>query len=172
MGLLTATLSQRLIETIETGAPLEVAIAYAGIHRETLRRWRRRGDVALEIGASRRSPTERRYADFVIRLDAAMAATTVLAQATLKQLISGPPPIVNHETGESLPAPMTDTEKRIQADMIKFYLGRRERNHYGATAPPEPNWANGRPNLNSDMSGQEAWEAFTEMFGDPSDVED
>lgn len=171
-GLLTATLSKRLVEVVVTGVPLDVAIAYVGVHRETLRRWRRRGDIALEISASRRSPTERRYADFVERLDAAMAATTVLAQATLKQLIVGPPPIINHETGDSLPAPMTDTEKRIQADMIKFYLGRRERKHYGATAQPEQNWANERPILSPDMSGQEAWEAFTDMFGYPTEVDD
>jgi hypothetical protein len=171
-GLLTTTLADRLIGVVETGVPLDVAIAYVGVHRETLRKWRRRGDRALEISASRRSPTERRYADFVQRLDAAMAETSVLAQATLRRLIMGPRPLIDRETGERTPVPMSDTDKRIQADLVKFYLSRRERRHYGATVQAEISGPNGGPILSADMSGEEAWEAFTQMFGEPNDVDD
>ena len=32
---------KRLVEVVVTGVPLDVAIAYVGVHRETLRRWRK-----------------------------------------------------------------------------------------------------------------------------------
>lgn len=168
-GLLTNALADRLIQIVVTGVPLDVATAYVGIHRETLRQWRRRGEKALEINASRRSPTERRYADFVTKLDAAVSETTVLAQATLRRLIVGPRPTVDKETGESTPTPMSDTEKRIQADMVKFYLKARERKHYGDSIQAEITGANGGPILTSELSGEEAWDAFVAMFGDPTD---
>jgi hypothetical protein len=159
VALLTLAVANRLINTVAAGTPLDVAIAYCGIHRETLRRWRRRGDQALEIPVTMRSQTERRYADFVKRLDATMAETTVLAQATLKKLIIGT-------------ASMTDTEKRIQADMIKFYLSRRERKYYGASVQAEMTGPNGGPVLSADLSGEEAWEALVAMFGDPAGDDD
>lgn len=168
-GLLTNALADKLMQTVVTGVPLDVAIAYVGIHRETLRKWRRRGEKALELTASRRSPTERRYADFVTRLDTAMAETSVLAQATLRRLMMGPRPLVDRETGEQTPVPMSDAEKRIQADMVKFYLGRRERKWYGPTLQAEFTGKDGGPILNVEMTGEEAYEAFIQTFGDPTD---
>jgi hypothetical protein len=161
-ALLTAALADRLIGTVVTGVPLDVAIAYVGIHRETLRRWRKRGDVALELKASVRNPTERRYADFVLRLDKAMAETTVLAQAGMRQFML--PSREGHE--------MSDTDKRLRLDAIKFYLGRREHRHYGSTVQTELSGPNGGPILSADMSGEEAWEALIEILGEPNGVED
>jgi hypothetical protein len=130
-GLLTVALADRLIGVLKTGVPLDVAIAYVGVHRETLRKWRRRGDKALELRAGRRSPTERRYGDFVQRLDAALAETTVFAQEGLRMMMA-PPQELDPATGELRAAPQTDADKRIQLEAIKFYLSRRERKHYGA----------------------------------------
>jgi hypothetical protein len=152
-ALLTTALADRLVSVVSTGVPLDVAIAYVGIHRETLRRWRKRGDRALELGAGRRSPTERRYADFVQRLDVAVSQMTVRAQATVGLI-------------------MSDTDKRLALDAAKFYLSRRERKHYGVSLNAEISGPNGGPILSADMSGEEAWEAFTQIFGQPNDVED
>ncbi|MFI5035399.1 MAG: hypothetical protein ACHQFZ_04260 [Acidimicrobiales bacterium] len=118
--------------------------------------------MALELKASVRNPTERRYADFVQRLDAAMAETTILAQAGLRQFMMPP------REGQD----MSDTDKRLRVDAIKFYLSRRERKHYGATVRTELSRPNGGPILSADMSGEEAWEAFIEIFGEPNGVDD
>lgn len=152
-SLLTATLADRLIGVIQTGVPLDVAIAYVGVHRETLRKWRRQGDKALELSAGRRSPTERRYADFVQRLDTAMSSMTVRAQATVGLIL-------------------TEPDRRLALDAAKFYLSRRERRHYGATLATEVTGPNGGPILSADMTGEEAWEAFVTMFGPPDDVDE
>ncbi|HEY5304561.1 MAG TPA: hypothetical protein VIJ86_10950 [Acidimicrobiales bacterium] len=165
-GLLTAELADRLIETVAKGVPLDVALSYTGIHRETLRRWRRKGDRALEVSASVRSPTQRKYAAFVLQLDTAMAKVTVTAQETLGRLIEGPREL-DPVTGVLRPAPMTDTELRIQADLLKFYLSRRVRAHYGATISAEV--TNVVKPLEVGMTGEAALAAFVEIFGDAVD---
>ena len=165
-GLLTAALADRLIGVIVTGVPLEVALAYCGVHRETLRKWRRRGDKALELSSTMRSPTERRYADFVQRLDAAMAETTVLAQAGLRMMMT-PPRELDPATGELRAVPESDTDKRLRLEAIKFYLSRRERKHYGANVQAEVTGQNGGSILDADLTGEEAWEIFVQLFGPP-----
>lgn len=166
--LLTKANADRLIEAVTTGVPLDIAADYVGIHRDTIRKWRRRGEKALEIQAGRRTPTDRRYADFAVQLQKAMSETSVLAQATLKRLIIGPR-VRSPETNEMVAGEMSDTQLRIQADLIKFYLGRRERKHYGQNVQAEITGPGGGPVLTADLTGEEAWEAFVAMFGDPND---
>lgn len=168
--LLTKVNADKLIEAVTTGVPLDLAADYCGIHRDTIRKWRRRGEKAIEMNARMRSPTERRYADFATRLGKAMSETSVLAQATMKRLIIGPR-VRSPETGEIVAGEMSDTQLRIQADLIKFYLGRRERKHYGQNVQAEISGPGGGPVLTADLTGEEAWEAFVAMFGDPSDDE-
>ena len=147
--LLTQANADKLIQTVSSGVPLDVATAFCGIHRETVRRWRRRGESAREINAGRRTPTERRYAAFATALDTAMASMTVRAQATVGLV-------------------MTESDRRLALDAAKFYLSRRDRKNYGATINAELTGPGGGPVLTSDLSGEEAWLAFTEMFGDPT----
>ena len=162
-GLLTKELADRLISVIETGVPLDVSLAFVGVHRDTLRKWRRRGSRALELKAGVRSENERKYADFCLRLDTAVASVIVAAQTTLKRLVTGPQ-LIDKETGEVVFLPMSDTELRIQADLLKFFLSRRDRANYGASIRADVTAVVPGTPINADMNGEQAVQAMKEMF--------
>jgi len=75
--------SRTLLDTVKIGAPLHTAAAFAGVSDETLRLWRRRGEKAQAVPPGRRSPTDRRFVEFVGALDKAMSTAATKAQAVV-----------------------------------------------------------------------------------------
>jgi len=110
--LLNEAKAKVIVDAVRTGTTLDTAAAWAGVTAETLRRWRRRGEQALTVPPGRRSPTDRKYADFCGVLDQALAEMAVRMQ-------------------ELVYATATQTEDRALAfRAATWYLMHRERDDY------------------------------------------
>ena len=136
--MLTAEREKALLDAVRTGAPLTTCAAFAGITREALRKWRRRGERAMELAPGRRSPTERRYADFVGELDRALSEAAMRAQATVRQLMV-------------LPPDADAATKRVALEASKFHLTHRNAADYSTQVRAEVTGADGGP-LDVDIS--------------------
>ncbi len=128
--MLTEERAKALLDAVKTGAPLDTCAAFAGITREALRKYRRRGEKALEIAAGRRSPTERRMASFVGELDRALSEAAIRAQATVRQLMV-------------LPDGADAATKRVALEASKFHLTHRDPRNYSTQIRAEVTGADG-----------------------------
>ena len=142
--MLTKERETALLNAIKTGAPLDTCAAFAGVTREALRQWRRRGEKALELPAGRRSPTERRYAAFVGELDRALSEASMRAQTTVRQLMV-------------VPDGADAASRRVALEAAKFHLTHRDARNYSTQVRAELTGADGGP-LDIDVSTDAALE--------------
>ena len=63
------------------------AASAAGVDESTLRRWRRRGEAALEVRPKQRTPEERHFARFCLATERASAEAVVQATKVINQAI-------------------------------------------------------------------------------------
>ena len=142
---LDAARSQELLNAIRLGSPLQLACDFAGISRETLRKWRLRGEKALLVPPGDRSPTERNFVAFVGALGKAVAQAGVQAQRTVHSLMS-------QELKEKTPE-----QQRIALTAATFFLTHRLSDYYTTKTSTELTGKNGGP-LDVALSADRAWE--------------
>ena len=114
------TAEQLILAALRVGSTFDRAAAYAGIDSATLRRWRKRGELAARKKPSERSGTDNRYLAFCTALDTAMASPIVRAETLVVSTVN-----------RGLPSTATDSDRRLALDASKFLLERRARSEYG-----------------------------------------
>ena len=77
---LTKHVSSAIIEALKSGASMSDAAS-------TLRRWRRRGEAALEVRPKERTPEERTFARFCLATERASAEVVIQAHEVINNLI-------------------------------------------------------------------------------------
>jgi hypothetical protein len=124
---LTLEKQEALLQAIRSGASDKRAAFYAGIHVDTVRQWRRKGEAALAKPARERGATERKYGEFVTQLERALNETSVLmAQVLTANARLG----VQHRRQDgSMHEPNID-DRRLAVDVAKFWTTHRERDTY------------------------------------------
>lgn len=147
---LNAARQQTIIDAIRNGATEKRASAFAGVHLDTIRQWRRKGEIALSKPARERGQTERKYADFVTALDKALAETAVMMQSVITGIAArgltrdGVEPSVE--------------QQRISGQMATWWLSHRERDDY--TTRSEITGRDGAP---LELSSTEALNLFRDL---------
>lgn len=122
MGAPTALNSERqatILTAIRNGSTEKRASAFGGVSLDTIKQWRRKGDAALAKKSTNRSPTERKYADFVTALNKALAETAVMMQTVVAQIAA-------RGTG----AEVSVEQQRISLTAATWWLSHRERDDY------------------------------------------
>ena len=137
--------SDILLNAIRIGTPYQLACDFAGIHRDTLRKWRRRGEQALLIPSGRRGPTDRKFAEFVGALDKALAESGVRAQQTIHTLMTLD---VKNTTPE---------QQRVAMSAAQFHLTHRLADYYTTKTSTELTGKDGGP-IDVALSAERAWE--------------
>jgi len=84
---LTKHVSSAIIEALKSGASMSDAASAAGVDASTLRRWRRRGEAALEVRPKERTPEERTFARFCLATERASAEVVIQAHEVINNLI-------------------------------------------------------------------------------------
>lgn len=143
---------ETLINAIRLGNPLKTACNFAGLSDETVRVWRRKGEAALELPQGRRNPTQRKYADFVGRLDKSLAEANFRAQATIHALMTQDVRSVTPE------------QQRIALQAAQFFLTHRDNANYTTRTKTEVSGVDGAA-IEVDLSAERAWERMVELLG-------
>ena len=148
---LNAARQQAIIDAIRTGATQKRASAFAGVHLDTIAQWRRKGEAALLKPARNRGETERKYAEFVIALDKALAETAVMMQSVVTQVAS-----------RGLPSPETPIptveQQRVSLQAATWWLSHRERDDYTTRSE-----VTGKDGASLELSASEALSIFRDL---------
>ncbi len=134
--------ARTLLNALRLGNPFVTACQFAGIDDSTLRRWRQKGDEALRLSPGKRSPSQRKYAEFRTAIDKAIVEANVRAQQTIHTVMTQP---LQNATSE---------EKRIIVDAAKFYLTHRDPSHYSTQQRTE---LTGKDGEAVEISAAEVW---------------
>jgi hypothetical protein len=140
-----------ILNAIRIGATEKRAAAFAGVHLDTIRQWRRKGESALTKKAGTRSPTERKYAEFVTLFDKALAETAVMMQSVISQTAQRG---LQHD---NQPLPSIE-QQRLSLQAAMWWLAHRERDDY--TTRQE---ITGKDGDSFVMSASEALATFREL---------
>lgn len=125
--------SAELLTVLRMGNPFATAAEFAGVDNSTLTRWRQRGQDALAVPPGKRSPTQRKFADFYTAFSRAVMEANVRFQSQLYAL------------GTKDLAGATPEQQRIILDAIKFYLTHRDPSNYSTQQRMEVTGADGGP---------------------------
>jgi len=168
---LNAERQKMLLDAITIGTPLKTAALYAGIENETLRKWRARGEDAQNVPPGKRSPTERKYADFVGALGRALATAAHQAQLTVTRNMTMPltrPEVVRRADGtdEVIQVPVSVEERRLAQQAAQFHLTHRSGkpetdSSYSTQTRTEVTGADGAP---LELSAEKAWERISNLL--------
>jgi hypothetical protein len=153
-GATTALNTERqatILNAIRQGATEKRAASFGGVHLDTIRQWRRKGDLALAKKAGQRTPTERKYADFVTALDKALSETAVMMQSVVTGIAS----LGLRQEGQ---APPSIEQQRVSGQMATWWLSHRERDDYTTRAE-----ITGRDGESVGLSSAEALAMFREI---------
>lgn len=134
-----------LLNAIRLGTPLQVACDFAGIHRDTLRLWRGRGREALRVEKGKRSPIQRKFAEFIVSLDKAVAQAGIQAQRTIHTLMT-----------QDVRA-ATPEQQRIAMSAAQFFLTHRLPEYYNTKVSAELTGKDGGP-IEMTLTADKAWE--------------
>ena len=145
---LNAARQKTILDAIRSGATDKRAAQYAGISFETVKQWRRKGDTALLKKANQRSPSERKYVEFVTQLDIALADTAVMMQSVVTSIAS---------YGLQQNSPSVE-QQRISLTAATWWLSHRERDDY--TTRQEVTGKDGAP---LELSASEALGIFRQI---------
>jgi hypothetical protein len=114
-----------LITAVRLGNPFKTAALFAGIDETTLVKWRAKGRAALNLPSGKRNPTERKFADFVLAFDKALAEANVRAQATIHTLMTRD---LQNATPE---------QQRVAMAAAQFHLTHRDPKNYSTQVRTE-----------------------------------
>ncbi len=165
MGAQTALNAARqtaIIDAIRTGATEKRASAFAGVSLDAIRQWRRKGEAALLKKPRERGETERKYADFVIALDRALAETAVMMQSVVTS-------VANRGLTNNGEVPSVE-QQRVSLTAATWWLSHRERDDY--TVRSEVTGKDGAP---IELSASEALSIFRDLakaYPTPTDLDD
>lgn len=168
---LNAERQRVILDAIRTGATEARAASYGGVHLDTVRAWRRRGEAALQLRAGLRNPSQRLYAEFVTSLDRALAETAVRMQGIVMDIaLRGRRTIEQVDelddegraTGRTVERRYDPTpeQQRISLQAATWWLSHRERADYSTRA--EVTGADGGA---IELSADEAWRRIVELTG-------
>jgi transposase-like protein len=142
---LTADVSTRILNAVRAGVALHRAAAFAGIHDETLRKWRRDGERARGKLVKSRSREEQRLVEFIGALDQALASAAVRFQTVVYEVAT------DHDV---------DASTRLRA--ATWYLSHREVDDYNEQV--RVTGKDGGP-IEHELSGDAAFAALLQLQG-------
>ena len=151
---LNSSRQETILNAIRLGCTERRASSFGGVSHETIKQWRRKGEAALQKPAGKRSPTERKYAEFVTLFDKALSECSVRMQQTIFTLatpnLTDQPmrdvdgSIVRDARGNPVIIPAaSNEEKSLALRAAMFWLSNREREDY--TTRAEVTGAEGTP---------------------------
>jgi hypothetical protein len=122
-----------LITAVRLGNPFKTAALFAGIDETTLVKWRAKGKAALQLPSGKRNPTDRKFADFVVGFDKALAEANVRAQQTIHALMT-----MNLQNA-------TPEQQRVALSAAQFHLTHRDPKNYSTQVRTEITGADSGP---------------------------
>lgn len=166
---LSADRQKILLDAITIGTPIVTSCLLAGVDDSTLRKWRARGEDALDVPSGKRSGTEHKYANFVTALGRALATASHQAQLTVTRNMTMPltrPEVVRRADGtdEIVQVPISVEERRLAQQAAQFHLTHRDPTNYSTQTRTEVTGADGGP---VEVSAEKAWALLQSVLGKP-----
>jgi len=152
---LNAQTQRRIIEAVRQGASLSYAAKASGVDSATLRRWRRKGEIALKIKPNERSADEKRYARFCTALERALCEVEIKACAVIVNAMD-----IDFETASI-------AEMRLALRAATWFLVRRDPENYG-NRPVASSEVASRPPA-KEPTVEEGWATLQAIFSEDID---
>ena len=137
---LTVERQNQLLGALSAGVPMGTAADFAGVHVDTISRWRRKGEEAERMPPSTRSTTQQEYVEFAVKCRTALAQSNAVAQRLVYRLMS-------------VPEDATIEEKSLALRSAQFHLTHRDPKNYSTRV--EMTGADGQPI--EVVKGQSVW---------------